>query len=145
MLHIIGGPGALRPEEAPELSPVASHLGSEMWCQALNKMFSVLSDFAVSRTARDDLPYKHMQAILTMEQLVRQTASGSVAHRDTDARHVLMFTALDTVERLTAMGARKTSQPSPRVFRPGSARRTDFVRSGRALASDHRTFGPVST
>ena len=112
MLHLIGGPGADRSLPVPRLTPTAGHLAAKWWSHALNKMFAVLSDLAVF-TDRDGIYQhdKHMQAILTFEQVFRRTASATLADRDTNARRVLMFTALDTVERLTAVKLEKMASP----------------------------------
>jgi hypothetical protein len=47
------------------------------------------------------VPSKHLHAQLSIEQVFRRTASIQRAYRDTDARRVLLFTILDTLERLT--------------------------------------------
>jgi hypothetical protein len=66
-------------------------------------MFGVLSDPAVyTNSDHDYMPSKHLHAQLSVEQLFRRTASIQRAHRDTDARRVLLFTTLDTLERVTS-------------------------------------------
>jgi hypothetical protein len=46
-------------------------------------------------------PAKHLHALLTVEQLFLRIASIQTSYRDTNARRVLLFSVLDTLERLT--------------------------------------------
>ncbi|MFC0221194.1 hypothetical protein [Nocardioides zeicaulis] len=112
MLHLIGVPGANRALAVPQLAPAAAHSAINWWATALDRMFGVLSNFAVF-TGRDGIyrADKHMQAILTVEQLFRRTASALTSDRDINARRVLAFTALDTVDRLTAVKLEKLADP----------------------------------
>jgi len=66
----------------------------------LNLLFGVLSDLAVFT---DSLglyrPEKHLEAMLTVEQIFRRTTSMQVAHRDSNARRTLLFSVLDSIQR----------------------------------------------
>ena len=42
---------------------------------------------------------KHLEAMLTVEQMFRRTTSVQVAHRDSNARRTLLFSVLDSVQR----------------------------------------------
>ncbi|QIG42041.1 hypothetical protein G5V58_03980 [Nocardioides anomalus] len=104
MLHHIGVPGRDSAMPVARLTPTASATASRWWADALNSMFAVTSDFSVFTDAAGVyLPRRHMTTILTVEQLFRRTTSALISERDTNARRVLMFTALDTVERLTTV------------------------------------------
>ncbi len=60
-------------------------------------MFAVLTDPAVFTDHQQSYqPAKHLHALLTVEQLSRRVASIQTAHRDTNARRVLLFPVLDT-------------------------------------------------
>lgn len=112
MSHLIGIPGANRALPVPKLSAQAGHSAINWWAGALNQMMGVLSDFAVFTDASGAYrPDKHMQAILTVEQLFRRTSSVTTSDRDTNARRVLAFTTLDTLERLTAVKLEKMADP----------------------------------
>lgn len=102
LLQLVSVPGATRSLPTPELSPGASTDAVTWWGRQLNELFSVLSDPVVF-TNRSGIyqPAAQLQAVLSIEQLFRRTTSIQVAHRDTNARRVLMFTVLDTLERLT--------------------------------------------
>ena len=104
MLHHIGVPGRDRSRAVPRLSSGSSHAAVRWWSESLNTMFAVLSDYSVFTDAAGRyLPKRHVHALLTIEQLFRRTTSALVSERDTNARRVLMFSALDTVERLTTV------------------------------------------
>jgi hypothetical protein len=86
----------------PELLPSSATAAFGWWTDALDRLFGVTSDltvFADSDGCYD--PEAHTHAILTMEQLFRRVHSMQYAHRDSHARRVLLFTLLDTLERLT--------------------------------------------
>jgi len=104
MIHNIGVPGRDRGIDVPRLALTASASAARWWAEALNTMFSVSSDFSVFTDRNGTyLPRRHMTALLSLEQLFRRTTSALVSERDTNARRVLMFSALDTLERLTAV------------------------------------------
>lgn len=98
----------LSPESAsggkprPQLSPSSATAAFAWWTDALNRLFGITSDLTVF--AGPDGFYDaetHTHAILTVEQLFRRVHSMQYAHRDSHARRVLLFTLLDTLERLT--------------------------------------------
>lgn len=72
------------------------------WRARLNDLFGVLSDFAIFVDANGFYsPIKHLQTLLTVEQLFRRVSSILTSLRDAHAQMVLLFTVLDTIERLT--------------------------------------------
>lgn len=88
------------PSEAPQVTGTAPAV--QWWVRRVDKLLSVLSDPAVHSDAKNNyVPSKHLHAILSVDQLFRRTASIQRSHRDTDARRVLLFTVLDTLDRLT--------------------------------------------
>lgn len=67
-------------------------------------MFGVLSNLAVfSDQFGTYVPAKHLQAMLTMEQIFRRVTSLLLSHRDTNARRTLLFTLLDSLEAATGI------------------------------------------
>ena len=74
------------------------------WTVRLDRLFGVLTDPAVF-TARDHSgkysAVKHIHGLLSIEQLFRRVHSLQVAHRDVNARRVLLFSIFDTIEGLT--------------------------------------------
>jgi len=65
-------------------------------------MFAVLGDPTVFTDEEGFyVPTKHLHALLSVEQLFRRVFSSQTSHRDTNARRTLLFTILDTLERLT--------------------------------------------
>jgi hypothetical protein len=88
--------------DAPKLKPRAGPATVEWWVKRLDSFMGVLSDPAVFADASGKyIPMKHLHAILTVEQLFRRTASIQQLYRDAEARRVLCFTVLDTLDRLT--------------------------------------------
>jgi hypothetical protein len=68
----------------------------------LNDLFGVLADPGVfTDRAGFYNPVKHHEALLTVEQLFARVSSIQTSHRDCHAQRVLLFTVLDTLERLT--------------------------------------------
>jgi hypothetical protein len=102
LLQLVSVPGATHSLPTPKLSPGASTDAVTWWVRQLNELFSVLSDPVVFTTRSGVYePNAQLHAVLSIEQLFRRTTSIQLAHRDTNARRVLMFTVLDTLERLT--------------------------------------------
>lgn len=99
MLHLISVPGADDAVRFPKLSAQAGHESLHWWVDRLNALFGVLSDLATfTNGAGDYRPAKHLEALLTIEQVFRRTTSMLVAHRDTNARRTLLFSVLDSLE-----------------------------------------------
>jgi hypothetical protein len=102
LLHLVHTQGSLESSPIPSLSALAPSAAIAWWVERLNAMFGVLTDLAVFTDSEGRyLPAKHLQALLTVEQLFRRVASARLSHRDSHARRVLLFTILDTLERLT--------------------------------------------
>jgi hypothetical protein len=103
LLQLISTPGANEKVPMAPLTLGAAADAIRWWVGQLNLMFGVLSDLAVF-TDRTGLyrPEKHLEAMLTVEQIFRRTTSMQVAHRDSNSRRTLMFSVLDSVERTNA-------------------------------------------
>jgi hypothetical protein len=102
LLHVLPSQGTHESSRVPTLSADAASSGISWWIRQLNDLFSVLSE-PVIFTNREGayVPAKHLHGLLTVEQLFRRVHSILTAHRDANARRVLLFTVLDTLERLT--------------------------------------------
>jgi hypothetical protein len=102
LLQVLPIQGGTESIEFPTLSPEASSEAIDWWGAKLNDMFRVLFDPVVFADADSNyVPSAHLQAVLTVEQLFRRVNSMQIAQRDINARRVLLFTILDTLERLT--------------------------------------------
>jgi hypothetical protein len=103
LLHILPHQADHEGSSIPSLSASASASAIDWWADKLNDLFAVLGDLAIF-TDRQGLyvPAKHLHALLTVEQLFRRVASVQTSHRDANARRTLIFTVLDTLERLTS-------------------------------------------
>jgi len=102
-LQLLPGRGADSSVTKPALTTRSAGAAIAWWAKRLDKLFGVLSDPAVFTDEQGVyVPSKHLHAQLSVEQLFRRTASIQRAHRDTDAGRVLLFTTLDTLERLTS-------------------------------------------
>jgi len=98
LLQLLPNQGPLRSEPPPILSPRASSRAVQWWSRRLNTLFGVLTDPAVFvDQAGDYQPVKHLQAMLTVEQLFRRVAAIQTTYRDNNVRRVLLFTVLDTI------------------------------------------------
>jgi hypothetical protein len=102
LLHLVPLPGATRASAVPRLPAAASTAALNWWAQRLDDMFGVLTDPAVFTDNHANYrPEKHLHALLSVEQLFRRVSSLQAAHRDANARRILLFTVLDTLNRLT--------------------------------------------
>jgi hypothetical protein len=103
LLHLLPSQGPIQSSSIPSLSPTASSKAIRWWIGRLNGLFAVLSDITVFTDENDVyVPARHLHAQLTLDQLFRRVYSMEIALRDSQARRVLFFTILDTLERLTA-------------------------------------------
>jgi hypothetical protein len=102
LLQLLTQQSADRSTTIPVISAGSASDAVQWWIGKLNSMFGVLSDPAVysDSSGRYD-PAKHLRALMTVEQLFRRVYSIQTAHRDSNARRVLLFTVLDTLHRLT--------------------------------------------
>ena len=88
--------------DAPQLKRRSGAATIQWWVRRLDRCLSILSDPAVY--ADQDgcyRPSKALHGMLSVEQVFRRVGSIQHAHRNADARQVLMFTVLDTLDRLT--------------------------------------------
>jgi hypothetical protein len=73
------------------------------WVRHLNGLFAVLTDPGVfSDSDGRYRAMKHLHALATVEQLFERVRAIQSSYRDRAARDVLLFTVLDTLERLTS-------------------------------------------
>ncbi len=87
----------------PALTSNEINAALRWWCARMNDLFAVLSDPACFvDTSGVYAPERHLQVIMTVEQLFRRTTAALLSHRDVNARRVLLFSVLDTLHRLTA-------------------------------------------
>ncbi len=99
LLQLVWTPGAKEATEFRALSASAADAALQWWIEHLNLLFGVLSDLSTFADRDGDYrPAKHLEALLTFEQIFRRTTSMLVAHRDTNARRTLLFTILDSIE-----------------------------------------------
>lgn len=102
LLQVLPSAGASTSAPVPKLSPAAAGAAMRWWAGRLNLMFGVLTDPAVFTDATDRFhPPKQLHALLSIEQLFRRVGSVQTGYGDTHARRVLLFTVLDTLDRLT--------------------------------------------
>lgn len=100
-LQLLPSRGPEHPRDSPVLPPGAASAALTWWCRRLDRMLSTLTDPAVHAGPDGRYrPEKHLHAVLSVEQLFRRVGSVQRADRDGDARQVLLFTVLDTLERL---------------------------------------------
>lgn len=102
-LHLLPSQGAIRRTwSITDLAPLACSEAVAWWVARLDALFGTVSDLALFADAEGAYsPRKHLQALLTVEQLFRRVGSILTSPRDAHAQRVLLFTVLDTVERLT--------------------------------------------
>lgn len=101
-LQLLPSRGALAATSAPILSPNAPAAAMTWWVRRLDKALSVISDPALFSDANGHyIPAHHQHAMLSLDQVFRRVGSIQRSYRDGDARRVLLFTVLDTLERLT--------------------------------------------
>lgn len=102
-LQLLPSRGPDAASSAPSLSSRSAEAAIQWWTRRLDGVLGVLSDPAVYTDSHFEyISSKHLHAQLSIEQLFRRTASIQRAHRDSDARRVLLFTTLDTLERVTS-------------------------------------------
>ncbi|TNC44675.1 hypothetical protein FHE65_07830 [Mumia zhuanghuii] len=99
LLQLVSVPGADEAVTFPKLSKFAADSAIRWWAERLNLLFGVLGDISTFTDSTGEYrPAKHLQALLTVEQIFQRTTSLLVAHRDTNARRTLLFTVLDSLE-----------------------------------------------
>lgn len=100
LLQLISTPGAIDKTPTAPLSNGAAANATRWWAERLNQLFGVLGDLAVFTDQRGLYrPAKHLEAMLTVEQIFRRTTSMQVSHRDSNARRTLLFSVLDSIQR----------------------------------------------
>ncbi|MBB5893175.1 hypothetical protein ACFFS4_33645 [Kutzneria kofuensis] len=102
LMHMLPVRGSVETVPFPVLGDGAARAAIQWWTERIGKLLSIISDPAVF-TDRNGMyvATKHLHAALTVEQLFRRVTSIQVAHRDANARRVLFFSVLDTIDRLT--------------------------------------------
>lgn len=102
-LHLLPSQGAVRATwSLSSLPPMACSDAIAWWAARLDALFGVVGDLAVFADESGLYsPRKHLQVLLTVEQLFRRVGSLLTSPRDAHVQRVLLFTILDTVERLT--------------------------------------------
>lgn len=101
-LQFVSTPGADGTVSFPQLSATAGSDAVAWWGERLNLLFGAVSDLAVfTDESGNYLPARHLQAMLTIEQIFRRTTSMLLAHRDSHGRRALFFTLLDSLESVT--------------------------------------------
>jgi hypothetical protein len=97
-LHLLPQRRSLTPPRVPALSAGASAAALDWWTKRLDDLFGVITDFTVfTGSGNEYSPAKHLHSLMNVEQLFRRVSSMLIAHRDIDARQVLLFTVLDTL------------------------------------------------
>lgn len=102
LLRTLSTVGASRSVEFRDLDAAAAPAALAWWADRLNDLFGVVTDPSVfcDRSGAYQ-PALHLQAILTIEQVFSRVISIQASHHDTNARRVLLFTVLDSIESLT--------------------------------------------
>lgn len=97
-----GGHGPDEVVEWPDLAQGAPWAAVDWWAGALNALMSIFTDLSTFNDTHGHYnAARHLQSLLTLEQLFRRVHSIQLTHRDRHARRVLLFTVLDTLESLT--------------------------------------------
>jgi hypothetical protein len=100
LLQLISTPGAMEKSPMAMLASGAAADATRWWVERLNQLFGILSDLAVFTDQTGFYrPAKHLEAMLTIEQIFRRTTSMQVSHRDSNARRTLLFSVLDSIQR----------------------------------------------
>lgn len=94
---------AIRSAVSPPVLTQASYGAAlRWWSSALDSVFGVSTNPSVFTNASGlYMPSKHLQGMLTIEQMFRRTSSLLTSYRDPEVTRVLFFAVMDTLERLT--------------------------------------------
>jgi hypothetical protein len=87
----------------PNISRLSCIAATEWWTRKLDELFGVVTDPSVYCLRDGTLEYqplKNLHTLLTVEQVFRRVHSMQVSHRDLNARRVLLFAVLDSIEGL---------------------------------------------
>lgn len=84
----------------PFASLRAAELATGWWSEHLDYLLGTLTDPSVFALEGDFDPLAAMQALLTVEQVFRRVYTVQLAHRDTHARRVAFFSAMDSFHTL---------------------------------------------
>ncbi|OZB78387.1 MAG: hypothetical protein B7X41_20095 [Microbacterium sp. 14-71-5] len=108
ILQLISVPGAGETVPMAPLREGAASGAIGWWAERLNLLFGVLSDLATfTDGAGVYRAEKHLEGLLTVEQIFRRTTSMQLAHRDSNARRTLLFSVLDSIERVNGWSLEK--------------------------------------
>ncbi|SDU10610.1 hypothetical protein SAMN04489733_1180 [Amycolatopsis keratiniphila] len=102
LLQLLPFPASTKPISLPVVDPTSCSEAIHWWGNRLDRLFGVLTNLSVfTDQGRNYIPVKHIQAVSSAEQLFRRITSLQGAHRDEAAQRVLLYSALDTLERLS--------------------------------------------
>lgn len=108
LLQLLPHPSPTTAVKNPTISSKASGAALDWWGERLDKLFTVVTDPTVFTDKTGNFqPVGNLQALLSVEQLFRRVSSIQLAHRDVNAQRVLLFTVLDTLQRLTGYDIEK--------------------------------------
>jgi hypothetical protein len=101
LLQLFFPEGRAQSGPKPEVSPADIHGALNWWTEALDRLFTEVTDPA--RYVGDDGQYSvkdNFEALLSLEQAFRNVQSLSAQARDNHVRRTLLFDTLDTLEGL---------------------------------------------
>jgi hypothetical protein len=101
LLHMLPQRGSLERTPRTKLSRGASSSALAWWIQRVDRLFGILTDPGVFSDDRGEfVAVRQVHALATVEQLFRRVGAIHTSYRDDSVRQVLLFTVLDTLERL---------------------------------------------
>ncbi len=102
LLHTLPVYGSNSGSKRPGFEATSLNASIDWWAARLDVLFGVLTDPSVFADREGSYhSAAHLHALLTVEQLFRRVVSIQSAARDTHAARVLLFSVLDTLQRLT--------------------------------------------
>ena len=117
--------GADAPVKFADLPPGSVPAALRWWADQLNQVFGVLSDPSMFAAASGAYaPARHMEALLTFEQVFRRVTSIRTNHQDLHAARTLMFSTIDTFENLLGRNILNLCHPTHAARTLSRLRRT---------------------
>lgn len=145
LLQILDAVGPSDKTSVPKFThPRAAVLAVAWWTEAINNVLGVLTDPTSFSTERGEFDVaKQVQWLASIEQLFERVASIQAVHRNRDAREVLFFSALDSLERITGhdfdllctYSFAESRMEAIRTSMPEAAAEILLVNAGRALTA----------